>query len=66
MAWSPVAKHRVHMAIDQTGGYAGLVHVDDGARMRHVAVLGLAHGNDQAVLHHDGVGVQDGAVDVAG
>ena len=54
------------MAVDQAGRHAGLVHVNDGARMRHVAVLGLAHGHDQAVLHHDGVSVQDGPVDVAG
>ena len=66
LARRPVAKHRVYMAVNQAGCHAGLVHVNDGARMRHVAVLGLAHGNDQAILHHDGVGIQDGPVDVAG
>ena len=54
------------MAVNQAGCHAGLVHVDHSACMRHVAVLGLAHGHDQAVLHHDGVGIQDGLVDVAG
>ena len=66
LARRPVAKHRVHMAVNQAGCHAGLVHVDHSACMRHVAVLGLAHGHNQAVLHHDGVGIQDGLVDVAG
>ncbi len=65
LARRPVAEHRVHVAVDQARRHAGLLRVDDGLRVFEIAVLLLADRDDQAVVHHDGVGVEDGLVDVA-
>ena len=47
------------------GRDAGLPRVDHGCAPVDVAVLLLAHCGDQAVVDDDGVGVEDGPVDVA-
>src|SRR6218665_229657 len=65
LARRPVAEHGVHVAVDEAGCDAGLARVDDGLRAFEVAVFLLADRHDQAVVHHQGVGVEDGLVDVA-
>ena len=61
----PVAKYGVNVAVDQAGGNAGLVHVDGGFCAFEVTVVFKPHGDDQAVMDNDGVGVQNGPVNVS-
>ena len=65
LARRPVAEHRVHMAVDQAGADTGLVCINGGLCARQVAIFLTPHRNDQAVVDHDGVGLQDGLINIA-
>ena len=65
LSWRPVAKHGMHMAVNQARGDAGLSDVDGGFGALGIHILEATHSGDKPVHHHDGVGVQDGMVDVA-
>ena len=65
LARRPVAEHRMHVAVDQPRRHAGAARVDHGVGAARCRVLLAADRGDAAVLHHDGVGVEDRPVDVA-
>ena len=53
------------MAVDQAGADTGLVCINDGFCTRQVAIFLSPHSNDQSVVDHDGVGLQDGPINIA-
>ena len=65
LPWRPVAKHRMHMAVDQARRHASLLHIDGGLGAFGVHILEAPHSGDKPIHHHDGVGLQNGLVDVA-
>ena len=65
LPWRPVAKNGMHMAVNQARGDAGLSDVDGGFGALGIHIFEATHSGDKPVHHHDGVGVQNGMVDVA-
>ena len=55
----------VRMAVNQAGADTRLMCINDGFCARQVAIFLTPHRNDQAVVDHDGVGLQDGLINIA-
>ncbi len=66
LARRPVPKHRMYMAVNQPRANTRLVCINHGLRVLDIAILKLAHGHNQPVIHHDGVGIQYGFIDITG
>ena len=59
LARRPIAKHRMHMAINQAGCHARIVRVDDCFSVRDVAVFFFTDCNDQPIVDHNRIGRQN-------
>jgi len=62
----PVAEYRMHMRVDQARCYRRALAIDGSTRAFQVAVRFLADRDDQAVIDHERIGVENRLIDVAG
>jgi hypothetical protein len=65
LARRPIAEDGMDMAVDQPGGERRALGVDDRGRLLAVDVLRLADGGDLAVDGDDGIGVENGIIEIA-
>ena len=65
LARRPVARHRMHVAVDEAGSDRHAIGVDDRGGIVRVDILGAADGGNLAVHGDDGIGLEDGLVQVS-